>query len=37
LAVRLENLIVIGENGNEDLMAGVPIEADEIEALMAER
>lgn len=36
LAVRLENLIVIGENGNEDLMAGVPLEADEIEALMAE-
>lgn len=34
LAVRLENLIVIGEGGNEDLMAGVPIEADEIEALM---
>lgn len=34
LAVRLENLIVIGENGNEDLMDGVPLEADEIEALM---
>ena len=34
LAVRLENLIVIGESGNEDLMADVPIEAEEIEALM---
>ena len=34
LAVRLENLIVIGETENEDLMAGVPIEADDIEALM---
>ncbi len=36
LAVRLENLIVIGKNGNEDLMAGVPLEAEEIEALMRE-
>jgi Xaa-Pro aminopeptidase len=35
LAVRLENLFVIGENENADLMAGVPLEADEIEALMA--
>lgn len=34
LAVRLENLIVIGAGGNEDLMAEVPIEAAEIEALM---
>ncbi len=35
LAVRLENTVVIGENGdNLDLMAGIPIEADEIEALM---
>ncbi len=34
LAVRLENIVVIGENGNEDLMDGVPLEADEIEALM---
>ncbi len=34
LAVRLENLIVIGENSNEDLMQNVPIEADEIESLM---
>lgn len=34
LAVRLENLILIGKNGNEDLMQGVPLEADEIEAAM---
>ena len=33
-AVRLENTIVIGENGNRDLMADIPIEAGEIEALM---
>ena len=33
-AVRLENLIYVGKDGNEDLMDGVPIEADEIEALM---
>lgn len=37
LAVRLENLLVIGEDGNEDLMAGVPIEAEDIEALMQRR
>jgi Xaa-Pro aminopeptidase len=35
LGVRLENDILIGENGNIDLMASIPIEADEIEALMA--
>ena len=34
LAVRLENLILIGKDRNEDLMAGVPLEADEIEAAM---
>jgi Xaa-Pro aminopeptidase len=34
LAVRLENLIYIGKDGNEDLMANVPLEADEIEAAM---
>jgi Xaa-Pro aminopeptidase len=34
LAVRLENLILIGEDGNEDLMQDVPIEADDIEAWM---
>jgi Xaa-Pro aminopeptidase len=33
-AVRLENTIVIGENGNTDLMADIPIEAGEIEAAM---
>jgi Xaa-Pro aminopeptidase len=37
LGVRLENDILIGENGNIDLMASIPIEADEIEALMAAR
>lgn len=33
-AVRLENLIYIGKSGNEDLMANVPLEADDIEAAM---
>ena len=33
-AVRLENTIVVGERGNRDLMADIPIEASEIEALM---
>jgi Xaa-Pro aminopeptidase len=33
-AVRLENDILVGENGNLDLMAGIPIEAAEIEELM---
>ena len=33
-AVRLENTIVVGERGNKDLMADIPIEAGEIEALM---
>jgi Xaa-Pro aminopeptidase len=33
-AVRLENTIVIGERGNTDLMADIPIEAGEIEAAM---
>jgi Xaa-Pro aminopeptidase len=33
-AVRLENDILVGENGNMDLMADIPIEADEIEELM---
>jgi Xaa-Pro aminopeptidase len=36
-AVRLENDIVVQEGGNVDLMADVPIEADEIEALMRGR
>lgn len=34
LAVRLENLFVIGKDGGEDLMASVPLEASEIEDLM---
>jgi Xaa-Pro aminopeptidase len=36
-AVRLENDVLITENGVVDLMADIPIEADEIEALMAKR
>ena len=32
--IRLENDILIGETSNTDLMADIPIEADEIEALM---
>ncbi|MEW4453737.1 aminopeptidase P family protein [Bremerella sp. JC817] len=35
-AVRLENDIVVTENGPVDLMGDIPVEADEIEALMAE-
>jgi Xaa-Pro aminopeptidase len=34
LGVRLENTVLIGEAANTDLMASIPIEADEIEALM---
>jgi len=34
LAVRLENDILIGAKGNVDLMADIPIEAEEIEARM---
>jgi Xaa-Pro aminopeptidase len=33
--VRLENEILITENGNIDLMEHIPIEAEEIEMLMA--
>lgn len=33
-AVRLENNILVGRNGNVDLMADIPIEAEEIESLM---
>jgi Xaa-Pro aminopeptidase len=33
-AVRLENDILVGTDGNTDLMASIPIEADEIEELM---
>jgi Xaa-Pro aminopeptidase len=35
IGIRLENNIVIGETENTDLMKNIPIEADEIEALMA--
>jgi Xaa-Pro aminopeptidase len=34
LGVRIENNVIIGENSNFDLMANIPIEADEIETLM---
>jgi Xaa-Pro aminopeptidase len=33
-AVRLENTVLVGEKGNTDLMARIPIEPDEIEELM---
>jgi Xaa-Pro aminopeptidase len=36
-AVRLENNIVVRKGGNVDLMADIPIEAEEIEALMHRR
>lgn len=32
--IRLENTVVVTESGQEDLMADIPIEADEIESLM---
>ncbi len=32
--IRLENTVLVTENGPRDLMADIPIEADEIEALM---
>lgn len=35
IGIRLENNVVIGEKENRNLMANIPIEADEIEALMA--
>jgi Xaa-Pro aminopeptidase len=35
--IRIENTILVTENGQRDLMAGIPIEADEIEALMNRR
>lgn len=35
LGIRLENNILITESGNVDLMASIPIEVEEIEALMA--
>ena len=33
-AIRLENSVLVGEKENTDLMGDIPIEADEIEALM---
>ena len=36
-AVRLENNILVQQGGNVDLMADIPIEADEIEAVMKNR
>ena len=36
-AVRLENDFFIGKDKNIDLMANIPIEAEEIEALMQAR
>jgi Xaa-Pro aminopeptidase len=35
IGVRIENDILITENGNTDLMGNIPLEVDEIEALMA--
>jgi Xaa-Pro aminopeptidase len=37
LGVRLENDIILTENGQVDLMAHIPVETDEIEELMAKR
>jgi Xaa-Pro aminopeptidase len=37
IGIRLENDILITHEGNRDLMAGIPIEADEIEELMNAR
>jgi len=34
LGIRLENDILITSDGNIDLMAAIPIEADEIEEIM---
>jgi Xaa-Pro aminopeptidase len=34
IGVRLENDVLITENGFEDLMSDIPIEADDVEALM---
>ena len=34
LGIRLENDVLIQKDSNLDLMANIPIEADEIEALM---
>lgn len=34
LGIRIENNILITENGNRDLMAGIPVEAEHIEEIM---
>jgi Xaa-Pro aminopeptidase len=34
LGIRLENNVILTESGNIDLMANIPLEADEIEELM---
>jgi Xaa-Pro aminopeptidase len=34
LGIRLENNIVLTENGNRDLMTSIPMDAEEIESLM---
>jgi Xaa-Pro aminopeptidase len=33
--IRLENTVLVTDNGTKDLMAGIPIEADEIESIMS--
>ena len=35
LGIRLENNFLVGKDQNTDLMANIPIEADDIEALMS--
>ena len=35
-AIRLENDVLVTENGTQDLMAEIPLEAEEIEDLMRE-
>ena len=37
IGIRLENNVIIGPEKNVNLMANIPIEADEIESLMASR
>ena len=37
LGIRIENDILITEKGPVDLMASIPVEVDEIEALMAKQ
>lgn len=37
LGIRIENNVIITKNGCEDLMKNIPVEVDEIEALMAGR